>query len=155
MIVGKKMTNDALGEMSEHDRQRFLIESLNPLPEVAHTSFKFEGKKKEEIEAPKEKKEDKFSDPKERQFVPLYYGILKDHKLTLTERILYSLIHSYDQSSFHCYATNRYLSDLIGVTERSVTRMIGKLESLNKIEILERNKNKRIIKSKYNEENKS
>jgi len=85
-------------------------------------------------------------DPKDRHFFFLPHHIANDHELSIPERFLLCMINSLDNDD-HCYATNQYFADILGVDERHVRRLIHRLIKLKKIETKGKYKNRRIIKS--------
>lgn len=135
-----------LASMTDKDRQNSLSQLFKqtkpkePIPSVAPT--KGSGKSA-------------FKEPEQAQFLAVPYSILKDHSMTTTERLLLSMINSLDRTNDHCYATNHYFSETLGISERHVRRMILTLEELDKIVVKGREKNRRIIKSLSNEEKKN
>jgi len=54
--------------------------------------------------------------------------VIEDKRLNMTDRFLYSVIDGLD-SQDGCWASNAYLSEVIGLTTRQVQIIIGKLES--------------------------
>lgn len=53
--------------------------------------------------------------------------ILHDHDLTPQEKMLASLIWHMDQMPHHCYASNRWFSRQMALSERTIVNMISSL----------------------------
>lgn len=82
--------------------------------------------------------------PKDQHFVIVQKYILNDKRLTGNEKLLVSLITSLDRQD-HCYATNQYFADILGVTARAIRKMINRLCDLGMIEYDGKFKNRRIL----------
>ena len=72
-------------------------------------------------------------DPKKLQglWIPAKY--LYENDLTQKEILLVSFIHMMDQDN-HCYASNRYLGELMGCNEKTVRNMLVELKKKGYIE---------------------
>ncbi|MCL2859364.1 MAG: helix-turn-helix domain-containing protein [Oscillospiraceae bacterium] len=69
---------------------------------------------------------------------PSYYAIMPsfiryDNRLNNSEKIIYTEITALTNKNGYCFATNRYFSELYGVSKRSISRWIAKLEKYNYI----------------------
>jgi len=73
-------------------------------------------------------------DPKGVKGLWIPREILQNDKLTYHERILLAYIYHLDSSPNHCYASNRYLSELLNCSEKTIANVIT---SLKKKEVLE------------------
>jgi DNA-binding transcriptional ArsR family regulator len=62
------------------------------------------------------------------------------HKLSFAERALLTQITSYHFNNKTFFASNEYLANYMGVTERSITRYVTKLKNLGFITLIEDNK---------------
>ena len=60
-------------------------------------------------------------------------AILYDKRLKNGEKILYTFISSLSNKSGYCYASNAYLSEVVGVTKNTIKIYLKKLEELNYI----------------------
>ncbi len=76
--------------------------------------------------------------------------ILLNNTLADKEKILMSIIFNLSLKEGYCYASNRYLSEILGVTLDRVSKLINKLKnkSLVKIEFEYRDGTKEIAKRK-------
>ena len=54
--------------------------------------------------------------------------ILFNDKLTHMEKILLSFIYALDGKKRHCYASNKYLAELMGVSQRTISNSIVDLK---------------------------
>jgi len=76
-------------------------------------------------------------------WMPEQYLFSKD--LSLQEKILMSFIYTLDQKD-HCYASNKYLGELIGTSAKTVSNMLINLKKKEYIELLSWNGNIRIMR---------
>ena len=60
-------------------------------------------------------------------------AILYDKRLKNGEKILYTFISSLSNKSGYCFASNAYLSEVVGVTKNTIKIYLKKLEDLNYI----------------------
>lgn len=60
-------------------------------------------------------------------------AILYDKRLKNGEKILYTFISSFSNKSGYCFASNAYLSEIVGVTKNTIKIYLKKLEELNYI----------------------
>lgn len=76
--------------------------------------------------------------------------ILLDKQLTDKEKILMSIIFNLSLKEGYCYASNRYLSEILGVTIDRVSKIVNKLKDkeLIKTEFEYKEKTKEIAKRK-------
>lgn len=58
--------------------------------------------------------------------------IIYDHNLTYSEKMLLSLIWSLD-GEHNCYASNKYLAEVMGLNERTLANIIVSLKKKNYI----------------------
>jgi len=83
--------------------------------------------------------------PKERKFegvwIPADLWLSKD--LTITEKCLLREIESLSQEGY-CYASNKHLSEFLGVSVRAVTDLLGKLQTKKLIEITGQKRGRKI-----------
>lgn len=70
--------------------------------------------------------------------------IMLSNDLSSTEKLLYAVISSLTNEKGYCWASNQYLGDLIGISERHASRSINKLlqEQLIKVDIKDNSKRK-------------
>ena len=66
-------------------------------------------------------------------WIPL--EILENEKLSDKEKLLYSIILSLSLDTGYCYANNRYLSKILNITTRRVSKLISSLKYKSIIEI--------------------
>ena len=64
----------------------------------------------------------------ESKYAVITVAILKDPRITLQQKVLLCFIQALSNSKGYCFASNKYLADLIGVKKDSVTKMLQKLE---------------------------
>lgn len=64
----------------------------------------------------------------ESKYAVITVSILKDPRITLQQKVLLCFIQALSNSKGYCFASNKYLADLIGVKKDSVTKMLQKLE---------------------------
>lgn len=69
-------------------------------------------------------------------WIPAIYLYAQD--LGQTEKILMSYIRMLDQEK-HCYASNGYLAEIMGLTEKRIRNMLVDLKSKGYIETIRRN----------------
>lgn len=60
-------------------------------------------------------------------------AVLYDERLKNGEKILYTFISSLSNKSGYCFASNTYLSEIVGVTKNTIKIYLKKLEDLNYI----------------------
>jgi hypothetical protein len=60
--------------------------------------------------------------------------ILHSESLTWQEKILLTYIYHLDSTENHCYASNRYLGELMSVNERTIANVISSLRNKKVIE---------------------
>jgi biotin operon repressor len=65
-------------------------------------------------------------------FIP--YEILNNRELTPTEKILYAEIYYLDRPDTHCFASNEFLADFLGISESGVKKCLTHLRQLGYIE---------------------
>lgn len=63
--------------------------------------------------------------------------VLKNRDLKFSSKILYGEISRLSQKDGYCYASNKYLGELLGIHEKSVSRLIKELISANLVRITE------------------
>jgi DNA-binding MarR family transcriptional regulator len=64
----------------------------------------------------------------ESKYAVITVAILKDPRITIQQKVLLCFIQALSNSKGYCFASNKYLADLIGVKKDSVTKMLQKLE---------------------------
>lgn len=72
--------------------------------------------------------------------------LLEDRQLILNDKVVLSAIYALDDKEQGCFASNKYLSQLIGITQRSVSAIISKLKREGYIKVEIENGYKRTIK---------
>ena len=84
-------------------------------------------------------------------WVALEADVLICNKLNNTEKVLYAFISALSNNSDKkCFATNKYLSLVLNISEREVQYCLSKLKELNLIEINLKECNKRTITTTVN-----
>lgn len=75
-------------------------------------------------------------------FIVIEGAIYSDSRLTSTDIIVYGIIASLTNNyDHHCYASNSFIAEKRGLSERQVQRSIAKLRQLNYLVVsFERNK---------------
>lgn len=63
--------------------------------------------------------------------------LIRDRNLSFSAKVLYGEIARLCGDTGHCHATNAKLGDLLGVSTRSITRMIKDLNELEYINIFD------------------
>ena len=63
--------------------------------------------------------------------------VLKNRDLKFRSKILYGEISRLSQKDGYCYASNKYLGELLGIHEKSVSRLIKELISANLVKMTE------------------
>jgi hypothetical protein len=76
-------------------------------------------------------------------YIPAKYLYSED--LTPQEKILVSFINVMDQEN-HCYASNKYLGYLVGVSEKTIANMLISLKAKNYVELVSFDGIKRVLK---------
>ena len=61
-------------------------------------------------------------------YVVMPITVLNDKRLTCFDKVLYSTIFSLTKQEGYCWATNKYLSDLVCESESYVAKSIAKLK---------------------------
>lgn len=64
-------------------------------------------------------------------YVVIPVTVLKDERLTPFDRMLYSTIFSLTKQEGYCWATTKYLAELVHESESYVSKSIAKLKKLN------------------------
>ena len=64
----------------------------------------------------------------ESKYAVITVAVLKDSRITLQQKVLLCFIQALSNSKGYCFASNKYLADLIGIKKESVTKMLQKLE---------------------------
>lgn len=87
----------------------------------------------------KEKNLKKNEEVKEEQEIPTYYTMLSasiryDKRLKASEKILFSEIAFLSQKKGYCYASNRYLAKLYGVSKDTISKRIQNLKKCEYID---------------------
>lgn len=60
------------------------------------------------------------------QFINLPYHIMKDKRLSQTQKMIYGFVNGFDEPLI-CYASNTYIAEVIGVSARAVSKAISYL----------------------------
>ncbi len=61
------------------------------------------------------------------QFINIPYSIMRDEKLSQTQKMIYGMVRGYMDSGSIFYASNKYISEIVMVKERSVSHAIAYL----------------------------
>lgn len=73
--------------------------------------------------------------PQQSYFTVIPATVRQDDQLSTNAKILYGDIVALANASGYCYASNQYFTETLGVTERSVTRLIAKLAERGHIRV--------------------
>ena len=60
--------------------------------------------------------------------------ILHNENSTWQEKVLLTFIYHLDSTENHCYASNRYLGELMGVNEKTIANVLSSLKKKNLLE---------------------
>ncbi len=69
------------------------------------------------------------------KFTVLPDELLNNKKICLNAKILLAKINAFSNELGYCYASNKYLGNLLGVTSRTVTRLISELKQADLITV--------------------
>lgn len=69
------------------------------------------------------------------KYVEVPMNVLLDEELSSTSKLLMGLITTLSMQNGYCYASNKYLSNLMKVSKRTITNCISSLKRKNYIEI--------------------
>ena len=69
------------------------------------------------------------------KYVEVPMNVLLDEELSSTSKLLMGLITTLSMQNGYCYASNKYLSNLMKVSNRTITNCISSLKRKNYIEI--------------------
>ena len=69
------------------------------------------------------------------KYVEVPMNVLLVEKLSSTSKLLMGLITTLSMQNGYCYASNKYLSNLMKVSKRTITNCISSLKRKNYIEI--------------------
>ena len=69
------------------------------------------------------------------KYVEVPMNVLLDEELSSTSKLLMGLITTLSMQNGYCYASNKYLSNLMKVSKRTITNCISLLKRKNYIEI--------------------
>lgn len=69
------------------------------------------------------------------KYVEVPMNVLLDEELSSTSKLLMGLITTLSMQNGYCYASNKYLSNLMKVSKRTITNCISSLKRKKYIEI--------------------
>ena len=69
------------------------------------------------------------------KYVQVPMGVLADEKISSTAKLLMGLITTLSMKDGYCYASNRYLSNLLKVSKRTISSSITTLRRNNYLKI--------------------
>jgi len=64
----------------------------------------------------------------------VYFPLRDDFGLSTVESLLLDIVNTLSRKTGRCYASRRYLAGALGVSVRSLQRMVGRLEDLGLLE---------------------
>lgn len=77
------------------------------------------------------------------KYIEIPIKVVEDNKLSSTNKIVMGLIVSLSMKDGYCFASNRYLSEIIKVSKRTITNSLSALRHHNYIKYkIENNKRK-------------
>lgn len=68
-----------------------------------------------------------------QNYVKLYNNILENSKLNLVDKIIFSIVTSYDEREKPCWVSNKILASKLNVCEKTIQTSINKLIKLKYI----------------------
>ena len=80
---------------------------------------------------------------KKEQYINIPYSIMMSKNLSQTEKMIYGFICGFDFTDNICYVSNRYIGEVIGVSERTASRAITKLVTTSLVSRFEEGGRKR------------
>lgn len=92
-----------------------------------------------------EYEEQELNKDNELKYLVIPEEYLKDKTLDADEKFILSLIKLLDNEN-GCFATNKYFADIMGRSEKTITRLIKKLDKKKYIKFVGKIKNKRVIR---------
>lgn len=75
------------------------------------------------------------STPQQAYFTVIPATVRQDDQLSTNAKILYGDIVALASTGGYCYASNQYFAEAFGMTERSITRLISKLEERGHVRV--------------------
>ena len=69
----------------------------------------------------------------QEEYIVLRDSVLRDRRLSPSDKLIYSMVLSFNGGNRSCYATDEYLARRFGISDRSVRRSISRLEALGLI----------------------
>lgn len=75
------------------------------------------------------------STPQQAYFTVIPTTVRQDDQLSTNAKILYGDIVALASTGGYCYASNQYFAEAFGMTERSITRLISKLEERGHVRV--------------------
>ena len=86
------------------------------------------------------------------KFLKLNYSVLEDKSLSDKDKIVLSIISSLTNNKGYAYATNKYISDIVKCTPKTISKCINHLKRLNYLSITDSKsyKRKMYLTSKIN-----
>lgn len=75
------------------------------------------------------------STPQQAYFTVIPATVRQDDQLSTNAKILYGDIVALASAGGYCYASNQYFAEAFGMTERSITRLISKLEERGHVRV--------------------
>ena len=67
------------------------------------------------------------------EYTVLPNSVARDRRLTPADKLIYSAVLGLGRAERGCYASDRYLAQRFGISQRSVSRSLQRLESLGLI----------------------
>lgn len=83
----------------------------------------------------------------EEKFIKIYNKTLKDEKLNLIDKIIYSILDAYCRNYDVCFISNEKLAEYTNMCEKTIQRTIKKLEKMRYISKWKLRKGKKMYRA--------
>lgn len=69
----------------------------------------------------------------EKDYIIIPEKVVEDSNLSSTDKLVYGIILRLTRSNGYCWATNKYIADMLGFTTRTISESVRKLKVLGYI----------------------